>query len=200
MPDNVLIVFPPGGEALVRRLVEVSSLVSGHLTAIAFRRRAKRIQSAPSDAEKDEFATRQGLHDEEFEELSRLISEAARHANRPFHIIEDEPDNIADRVCIQSRTYPLTVMSLGDDLQAEFHLLSMVLYVAGRPVLVASTTGTRRGGRLERAVVAWNGTPQSARALATRPESSTQRVASTSSRSAPHQTRSQRRTKTRSRH
>jgi nucleotide-binding universal stress UspA family protein len=152
----------------VRRLVEFGSLVSGHLTAITFRRRVERIQSALSDGEKDEFATRQGIYDEEAVELSRQFSEAARHANRRFHILEDEPDDIADRVSILSRSYPLSVMSLGDDLQAEFHLLSMVLYEAWRPVLVAPATAERHGP-LERAIVAWNGTPQSARALAFAP-------------------------------
>jgi nucleotide-binding universal stress UspA family protein len=170
MLDDVLIVFPPGGGAKRKALVlvEFGALVSSHLTALTFRCRAEGIQRALSDAEKDEFAARQGMRDEEVQEFSRLFSDAARQANRHFHILEAEPDDIADRVCILSRPYPLSIISLGDDLKAEFDLLSMVLYVAWRPVLVVPTTARRRGP-LGRAVVAWSGTQQSARALAFAP-------------------------------
>lgn len=166
MLDDALIVLPPGSGRLAPSLVEAASRISRRLTAITFRDRAKRIPGALSDVEKDEFATRQGVHDEQAEALAHHFSEAARGADRGFHILEDEPDDIADRVCIQSRRFPLTVMSLGDDLPAEFHLLSMVLYVAWRPVLVVPTTSRIAArGPLGRAIVAWNGTPQSARAL-----------------------------------
>lgn len=191
MLDDALIVLPPGSGRLAPSLVEAASRISRRLTAITFRDRAKRIPGALSDVEKDEFATRQGVHDEQAEALAHHFSEAARGADRGFHILEDEPDDIADRVCIQSRRFPLTVMSLGDDLPAEFHLLSMVLYVAWRPVLVVPTTSRIAArGPLGRAIVAWNGTPQSARALAAaRTAPSRPAFASTSSRSARNQIR-----------
>lgn len=168
MLDDILLVLPPplgiSRTALVRRLVGASRRVGRRLTALAFRPRARRADRELAAAEMDRLATQQGLYDEEIREILREVSAAAGDGEEHFQLVEEEPEDMADRVSILSRRYPCAAMCIGEDLQAEFDLLSMILYVAGRPVLALPAAAQRPTGRLDRVVVGWNGAPQSGRA------------------------------------
>lgn len=181
MPGLSLIVPVTGDEAhrpALRQAIALAGEIGGHLRAVHVRMdplhiipvigeglTAQAVQEIQSTAERESLERAEAARRQLEKDAEDAGLEKESDAGKAGYSWYEEVGIFSERMARLARVADLAVMSpkRGEDSQVGEDLFLQVLYTSGRPILMVPNGKAKHFGRI---LVAWNGSAESARAVA----------------------------------